>query len=95
MNELTIKDLGWNEDLMGYIATLSNNKIVQIQFEKNTNRLHADFGNFYAIIDKQNDYEYCLTSDEELAVRKLITCNKEIRAKEIELDNQIEDEEDE
>ncbi|MCZ6922611.1 hypothetical protein, partial [Acinetobacter baumannii] len=39
--------------------------IVQVQFERETNRLDADFGTYYAVIDRENDYGLDLSDKEE------------------------------
>ena len=65
VNKMEIKSIERNDDLQGFIVTLSNNKIVQIQYELNTNRLDADHNTHYPVIDKQNDYGYNLTAREE------------------------------
>jgi len=61
---MEIKSIERNDDLQGFIVTLSNNKIVQVQFELNTNKLDADYNTHYPIIDKVNEYGYDLTEAE-------------------------------
>ena len=67
VNKMEIKSIERNDDLQGFIVTLSNNKIVQIQYELNTNRLDADHNTHYPVIDKQNEYGYDLSDTEEEA----------------------------
>jgi hypothetical protein len=86
MSELTFKSIEWNDDLVGFCVELSNGKYVQIQFDRETNRLHADYNRFTAVIDKENDYELNLTDEEEDSVISLIRANQEIKEKELELD---------
>ena len=62
---MKIKSIERNDDLRGFIVTLSNNKVVQIQFELNTNQLDANCDTHCPTIDKENDYGYNLTYREE------------------------------
>lgn len=82
---MKIQSLIWNSDLVGYVITLNDNRIVQVQFELNENALHGDYNTYSACIDKQNDYSLDLTDEEEEFIIDYIKNNKEIRNKEIEL----------
>lgn len=89
LNEITqkyIKEVEYNNDLVGFILTLKNGKIVQIQFERERNRLHADFNTHFAHIDKENIYGLDLTDFEETLVNEFIRYNDEINEKIKELD---------
>ena len=85
MENLTFKNLEWDGDLVGFIATLSNGKIVQIQFELETSALHADCGTYYPHIDYCNSYGLDLTDDETKIVNHLIQANRTILQKALEL----------
>lgn len=84
-----IKDVEYNNDLFGFILTLKNDKIVQIQFTLETNRLHADYNTHYAHIDRQNDYGLDITEDEESVINDFIRYSAEIQNKCIEFDEMI------
>lgn len=62
---MNIAKFEWNEYLVGFVATLDDGRKVQVQFEKEQNRLHADFGTYSAVIDKENDYGLNLSDEEE------------------------------
>lgn len=72
-------ELEYNDNLEGFIATLENGKIVQIQYELETNKLHADYHTFYPVIDKENDYGFNLSDDEEEAFIKWMKEDKLIK----------------
>jgi hypothetical protein len=80
MKKLSIKSKEFNEYLNGFCLILSNDKYVQIQFNKNTNPLHADNDSFYAVIDEENDYNLNLNEEEKEQVALLIKSDKEISA---------------
>jgi hypothetical protein len=86
---LTFKKIEWNDELVGFCAELSNGKAVQIQFDIETNRLHADYNRYTAVIDKQNEYGLDLTDEEEQQVLVLLRTNSEIKSKELELDGAL------
>lgn len=85
--QIKIVDMEWNSDLAGFILTLNDNRKVQIQFD---DRLRADYGTNYPIIDKQNCYGLAITDDEEEQIEEYILTNKTIRAKAEELDAEAE-----
>lgn len=62
---MQIVSLEWNGFLKGFVATLNDGRTVNVQFDKNTDRLDACFGMHKAVIDKQNDEDFSLTDDEE------------------------------
>lgn len=78
MTTLSIKKMEFNEDLEGFILTISNGKTVDIQLEIESNRLHADYDTHCAIINKTDDY-YDLNDEEEKQVEELISENEEIK----------------
>ena len=84
--EITKKE--WNDDLVGYCCELDNGKYFQVQFEKEQNRLHADFGEYYPILDTENQYDIDLTENEIETVRSLISKDKEFLIKAEELSKQ-------
>jgi hypothetical protein len=90
INTLELTDIEWDDNLVGFVITLIDNRIIQIQYELQTNRLHGDFGTHFAHIDKVNDYGLDLSDDEEEFIKDYIKHNKEIIRKGIELDKQIE-----
>jgi len=85
---LTFKKMEWNDDLVGYEVELSNGKHVQIEFGRETNRLHADFGTFSAEIDRTNEYGLDITEEENDQIYAILKTNEEIKAKELELENE-------
>jgi hypothetical protein len=64
MKTLSIASAVYSDDLVGYQLTLTDGRFVQIQFERQTNRLHAAHGELYMVIDKENEYGLNLTDDE-------------------------------
>lgn len=77
----------WNDDLVGYCCETDNGTYFQVQFEKETNRLHADFGEYYPILDTDNEYGLNLTVEEIELVKKLISKDKEFLNKAESLSN--------
>lgn len=60
----------FNEDLDGYILTFSSGNLAQTQFDIETNRLHADFGEKF--LRRYTDYDSDLTEDENALVEAFI-----------------------
>ena len=87
---LTTTNLDYNDDLQGFIATTATGKTVQIQFDIERNRLHADFNKHYAVIDKENEYGLDLTEQEEENFKDWMKKNKQIQLKALELDELVE-----
>lgn len=87
---MQIVNLEWNGFLRGFVATLAVGSNVQVQFEKNTDRLDACFGMYKAAIDKQNDYGLSLTDEEESEFLALLNAEykNEIRRVESALNEQ-------
>lgn len=85
---LKIVDVEYVDDAYTFVVTLENNRTVQVQFERENNRLHADYGTFYAHIDRVNDYGYDLNEQEEELFKEWILTCKEIQDVICELDNQ-------
>lgn len=67
-----IKDVDYNVDLRGFVITLNDDRTVQVQFEKETNKLHGSYGLHYPQIHKEYSAE--ITEEE----KKEILANKEI-----------------
>ena len=87
---IEVADVEYNDGLNGYIVELKDGRIVQVQFECETNRLHADYNTYFAFIDKENDYGYDLNDmEEELFTDWIKTC-KEIQDVIKQLDSQYE-----
>lgn len=84
---MQIKKIEWNDDLVGFVVTLEDERVVQIQFAKETNRLHADFGTYSAEI--YSEYSAEMTDEEESEF--WVLTKETIRAKELELDAQDEE----
>ena len=63
--KIEVADVEYNDGLNGYIVELKDGRIVQVQFERETNRLHADYNTYFAFIDKENDYGLDLSDEEE------------------------------
>ena len=83
---IEVADVEYNDGLNGYIVELKDGRIVQVQFERETNRLHADFGTYFAVIDKENDYGLDLSDEEEELFYEWMLNNKDIQDKIKELD---------
>ena len=76
---LKIIDVEYVEEAFTFVVTLQNNRTVQVQFERETNRLHADYNTHFAHIDRDNEYGYDLNElEEELFIDWIKTC-KEIQ----------------
>ena len=84
--KIEVADVEYNDDLNGFVVELKDGRIVQVQFERETNRLHADFGTYFAVIDKENDYGLNLTDEEEELFYEWMSNNKDIQDKIKELD---------
>ena len=84
--KIEVADVEYNDGLNGYIVELKDGRIVQVQFERETNRLHADFGTYFAVIDKENDYGLDLSDEEGELFYEWMSNNKDIQDKIKELD---------
>lgn len=58
---LEIKHIEWNEGLCGFVITIQDDRIVQVQFDKITDGMDGRFGQYRAHVDTVNDYVYDLT----------------------------------
>jgi len=76
LKTLTITNIEYNEDLVGYILTLYDKRTVQIQFDFNFSR-----SGLCAVIDKQNNYDLDITEAEEIEIIEFIKTNTEILEK--------------
>lgn len=85
---MNIKSSEYNDDLVGFVVELENGKTVQVQFERETNVLHADYGTFSPVIDRDNEYGLDLTDEEEEAFIAWMKKDKSILAKAEELENE-------
>ncbi|ENU83069.1 hypothetical protein F974_01901 [Acinetobacter sp. CIP 102159] len=83
---IEVSEVEYNDDLNGYIVELKDGRIVQVQFERETNRLHADYNTYFAFIDKENDYGLDLSDEEEGLFYEWMSNNKDIQDKIKELD---------
>ena len=84
--KIEVADVEYNDGLNGYIVELKDGRIVQVQFERETNRLHADYNTYFAFIDKENDYGLDLSDEEEELFYEWMLNNKDIQDKIKELD---------
>ena len=76
-----IKDVEYNDDLKGFVITLNDDRIVQVQFDKETNRLSADYNRWFPEI--YEEYSAEITEEEEKEILK----HKDIIAHAYELDD--------
>ena len=83
---IEVSEVEYNDGLNGYIVELKDGRIVQVQFERETNRLHADYNTYFAFIDKENDYGLDLSDEEEELFYDWLRNNEVIQAKIKELD---------
>ena len=83
---IEVADVEYNDGLNGYIVELKDGRIVQVQFERETNRLHADHGTYFAVIDKENNYGLDLSDEEEELFYDWLRNNEVIQDKIKELD---------
>ena len=84
--KIEVADVEYNDGLNGYIVELKDGRIVQVQFERETNRLHADYNTYFAFIDKENDYGLDLSDEEEELFYDWLRNNEVIQDKIKELD---------
>ena len=83
---IEVSEVEYNDDLNGFIVELKDGRIVQVQFERETNRLHADYNTYFAFIDKENDYGLDLSDEEEELFYDWLRNNEVIQDKIKELD---------
>ena len=84
--KIEVADVEYNDGLNGFVVELKDGRIVQVQFEKESNRLDADFGTYFAVIDKENNYGLDLSDEEEELFYEWMSNNKDIQDKIKELD---------
>jgi len=77
-----IKELEYNEDLKGFEVTLNDDRTVYVQFDKETNRLSADYNCWFPEIYKEYSAE--ITQEEKKEILK----HKEIIAHAYKLDEE-------
>lgn len=87
---IDIANVEYNDDLNGFIYTLTDGRIVQVQFSRQTNRLHADYNTHYAHIDDDNEYGLNLTDSERDEFNADLRSCDMIKAKRLELDAEYE-----
>lgn len=87
--KIEVSEVEYNDDLNGFIVELKDGRIVQVQFEKENNRLDADCGTYFAVIDKENEYGLDLLDDEEDQFKDWMLSNNQIQTKIKELDSEI------
>lgn len=79
-----------NDELCGFIYTLSDGRIVQVQFSRETNRLHADYNTHKAHIDDDNEYGLNLTDLERDQFNAILRSCDLVKTKALELDAEYE-----
>ena len=84
--KIEVSEVEYNDDLNGFVVEIKDGRIVQVQFEKESNRLDADFGTYFAVIDKENNYGLDLSDEEEELFYEWMSNNKDIQDKIKELD---------
>ena len=84
--KIEVSEVEYNDDLNGFVVELKDGRIVQVQFEKENNRLDADFGTYFAVIDKENNYGLDLSDEEEQLFYDWLRSDEVIQAKIKELD---------
>ena len=84
--KIEVSEVEYNDDLNGFVVELKDGRIVQVIFERETNRLHADYNTYFAFIDKENDYGLDLSDEEEELFYEWMSNNKDIQDKIKELD---------
>lgn len=87
---LKIIDVDYVEEVMTFVVQLENNRMVQVQFERETDRLNADYNTHFAHIDRSNEYGYDLNELEEELFNDWIHTCKEIQDVVKELDARYE-----
>lgn len=60
----------FNEDLNGYVIVFDSGHVANTQFEVETNKLHADYGEEYLV--RYTDYDSKLSSREEKQVEEFV-----------------------
>lgn len=82
----TIESYEYSSDLQGFVITFKSGSIAQTQFDKETNRLHADFGEW--CLGRYDEYdEGELTDEEEDELYDFIKNNEDVIAKDQELND--------
>lgn len=71
----------WNDDLVGFCCETEGGKYFQVQFELETNRLHADFNTFFPVLDLVNDYDINVSDAEIEEIKSLISKDKDFLSK--------------
>ena len=87
---LKITDVEYIDEVYTFVVTLDGNRTVQVQFERETNRLHADHNTHTAHIDRENEYGYDLNDLEEALFSDWILTCKQIQDVIKDLDAQYE-----
>lgn len=87
--KIEVSEVEYNDDLNGFVVELKDGRIVQVQFERESNRLDADYGTYFAVIDKENEYGLDLSEDEEDQFKEWMLSNVDIQNKIKELDAEI------
>lgn len=60
----------FNEDLNGYILTFKSGRVAQTQYEVETNKLHADYGERF--LERYTEFDDDLSEDENKQVEEFI-----------------------
>ncbi len=87
---IEISKIEENDELCGFICTLSDGRIVQVQFSRETNRLHANYNTHTAHIDDDNEYGLNLTDSERDQFNAFLRSSDLVKAKGLEIDAEYE-----
>lgn len=68
----------WNDDLVGFVLTLKDKRIVQIQYEQCDNVLSGNHGDSLPKIDYENDYGLSINEKEKEFIEKFIKRTEDI-----------------
>jgi hypothetical protein len=86
---LKVVDVDFVDEALTFVVTLAGNRTVQVQFERETNKLHADYNTHFAHIDRCSNYGYDLNEFEESLFNDWILTCKQIQDVVQELDQKI------
>lgn len=84
---LEIKDVEFNHDLAGFVVSIQNDRIIEVQFELITDQSNENCGSFMATVNKKADYGYVnalkpygydLSDSESVLFSDWLECSDEI-----------------
>lgn len=80
----TIKEYEYNADLLGFVVIFKSGSVANTQFELQTNRLHADYGEWCLQRHGEHDVGE-LSEEEEEDLFDFIENNADVKARDAEL----------